>query len=158
MPALRTILHPTDFSRHSEYALDLAYSLARDYGAEVVLLHVIPPAVTYEEFVVRRRPDGEYDQLWRRLRGLQQPADGLSVQPRLEEGEPAPVITQVARDTAADLIVMGTHRRTGFPRLLLGSVAEKVLRTAPCPVLTLKAPAGEILEKAPAAETCAPQG
>jgi hypothetical protein len=64
----------------------------------------------------------------------------VRLEPRLEDGDVPELIVEVAQETVADLIVMGTHGRTGLGRLLLGSVAERVLRTAPCPVLTLKAP------------------
>jgi nucleotide-binding universal stress UspA family protein len=70
------------------------------------------------------------------------------------EGEPSATIVQVARETSADLIVMGTHGRTGLARVLMGSVAEDVLRTAPCPVMTVKAtvpvPGEELVAAAPA--------
>jgi nucleotide-binding universal stress UspA family protein len=65
---------------------------------------------------------------------------GVEAERRLEEGDPVEAILRVAEEIGADLIVMGTHGRTGLSRLFMGSVAEQVLRRAPCPVLTLKSP------------------
>ena len=74
------------------------------------------------------------------LSGLHLPDPGMEVEYRVAEGEPAAEVIRQARLLGANLIVMGTHGRTGLGRLLMGSVAEAVLRRAPCPVLTLKAP------------------
>lgn len=140
MLPIKTILYPTDFSERSIDAFRLACSLARDYGARLVVLHVYPPPLSYAEMVARRPPDGFAQQLWEELHQLHRPDPGLEVEYWLEEGDAAPLIVSVAIDRHCDLIVMGTHGRTGLSRLLMGSVAEKVLRTAPCPVLTVKAP------------------
>jgi nucleotide-binding universal stress UspA family protein len=80
------------------------------------------------------------------------PDPETTVTSRLEEGIPAEEIVRVAREVEADLIVMGTHGRSGLGRLLLGSVAEQVMRHATCPVLTLKAPAMEPLIETTASE------
>jgi nucleotide-binding universal stress UspA family protein len=81
---------------------------------------------------------------------------GIVVERRLEEGYPGSAIPRVARETRADLIVMGTHGRTGLGRMFMGSVAEQVVRKAPCPVLTAKLPLAEeepVGESAPAKDT-----
>jgi nucleotide-binding universal stress UspA family protein len=140
MYTIRKILHPTDFSAQAAEAFRVACSLAKQHGAEVTVLHVIPPPVAWGE-VVARGPDGYAEQLWAEyLRPMHSPEPGVPVQHQLEEGAPEELIVSVAQDQGCDLIVMGTHGRRGLPRLLLGSVAESVLRKAPCPVLTVRGP------------------
>jgi nucleotide-binding universal stress UspA family protein len=140
---IRTILHPTDFSEPSEWAFHLACSLARDHGARLIVLHVIPPPVSHSEVVARQEPDGHREQMCDRLYGLEVPASGVDIDHRLTDGEPYVEILRVAQDDNCDLIVMGTHGRTGLRRLLMGSVAEQVVRRASCPVLTIKIPFAE---------------
>lgn len=140
MLPIQTILHPTDFSERSEYAFRLACVLARDHGARLILVHVVPPPVAHGEVVARRGPDGYYEQLERELARIQPPDPGIRVERRLEDGDPGIVIVQLAREIPCDVIVMGTHGRTGLGRLLMGSVAEHVVRKSPCPVLTVKTP------------------
>jgi nucleotide-binding universal stress UspA family protein len=140
---IRTILHPTDFSERSESAFHLACSLARDQRARLIVLHVIPPPVCHGEVVARQQPDGYREQMCDWLHHLQAPGSGVDIDHRLTDGEPYAEILRVAEDDSCDLIVMGTHGRTGLPRLLMGSVAEQVVRRASCPVLTVKAPFSE---------------
>jgi nucleotide-binding universal stress UspA family protein len=141
MLLIRTILHPTDFSDRSEYALQLACALARDYGARLVVLHAyhMPPAFAGEGMAVlgpeEFRADAE-----EQLRRLQVPQADVRTERRLEEGEPVSEILRVAGEIGAELIVMGTHGRTGVGRLLMGSVAEQVVRRAVCPVVTVTRP------------------
>lgn len=150
MMPLKSILHPTDFSKPSEYAFRMACSLARDHGSRLVLLHVSPPPIVVGEWVPPM-PSDEYEEeckekLWQLFRDLEAKEPhlrDLRVETRIIEGAPAPVIVKLAEDGECDMIVMGTHGRTGLTRLLLGSVAEQVLRRAPCPVLTVKAPPAE---------------
>jgi nucleotide-binding universal stress UspA family protein len=141
MLPIRTILHPTDFSESAAFAYRLACSLARDSDSRLILLHVIPPPIAHGEVVARRAPDGYQEELQQALGNLPGPANGVELARRLEDGDPAEVIVRVARETPCDVIVMGTHGRTGLGRLLFGSVAEAVVRRAPCPVLTVKASA-----------------
>ncbi len=153
MYTIRTILHPTDFSEEAGAALRVACSLAKQVGAEVVVLYVIPPPGTWGEEVARRPPDSFEEELWNEyLLPIQSSEPGVSLVRRLEDGVPEEVIVQVAAELPADLIAMGTHGRQGVTRLLMGSVAEKVMRTAPCPVLTTR---GELREKVPVAEATA---
>jgi universal stress protein A len=128
-----TILHPTDFSERSGYALRLACSLARDLRARLFVLHVVPSSLAAE-----KRAFGE--DMSAELSRMEIPNLELPVQRRLEEGDPATEICRVAKEAGCELIAMGTHGRTGLGRLLMGSVAEHVVRRAPCPVLTVKAP------------------
>jgi nucleotide-binding universal stress UspA family protein len=155
MLPLHTILHPTDFSEHSDYAFRLACSLARDYGARVVALHVATPtAVVYSEGAVPIDPEVFRADAKEKLDHLEAPAAGPPLERRLAEGDPADEILRLAREAGADLIVMGTHGRTGLARLLMGSVAEQVVRRAPCPVLTIRTPFAETVP-APAAAALA---
>jgi nucleotide-binding universal stress UspA family protein len=140
MLALGTILYPTDFSERSRSAFQLACALARDHGARLILLHVAGPAVLYGEGLTVLPTESYHEQLRERLQGLQAQAPKGVVELRVCEGDAAGEILRVADETKCDLIVMGTHGWTGLGRLLMGSVAEKVVRKAPCPVLTLRTP------------------
>jgi nucleotide-binding universal stress UspA family protein len=141
MLPLRTILVPTDFSERSAHAFGLACALARDHGARLVVLHVLaPPAAVYMG-VTPPEPDRSRHEHWEQLCRLGPRDPRVRVERLLAEGEPAGAILQAARDNHCDLIVMGTHGHTGLGRVLLGSVAEAVLRQAPCPVVTVRAPA-----------------
>lgn len=143
MLPVKTILHPTDFSRYSDYAFHLAHSLARDYGARLVVLHTYsPPALmAYDGMDVEwGTPESHRAMLDHKLRQIAIPGSEVKIEHRLVEGFAAETILETAQDTNADMIVMGTHGRTGFNRLLMGSVAEEVLRKATCPVLTVKPP------------------
>jgi len=145
MLPIHAILHPTDFSDHSEHAFHLACSLARDHGARLIVLHVwsIPTSMLFGEVVPI--PDaGRYDRnIEDELHSYQPDGRDQPCEHMLVQGDPAIVILQVAKDVAADLIVMGTHGRRGLMRLLMGSVAEQVVRSASCPVVTVKNPFAE---------------
>jgi nucleotide-binding universal stress UspA family protein len=139
MLPIRTILHPTDFSTSSDYAFRLACSLARDYGSRLIVLHVAtPPVVAFGEGVLPVQPEGYRDELREWLHRLAAQGPTARVEHHLVEGDAAAEIIHLAGETKCDLIVMGTHGRTGLGRLLMGSVAEQVIRKAPCPVLTVK--------------------
>jgi nucleotide-binding universal stress UspA family protein len=140
MTSIRTILHPTDFSDRSAPAFALACSLARDHGARVIILHVIPPPGSHAEVIARQEPNSYRAEASDRLYRVRAPDGTVDLDHRLSDGDPGAEILRVAEDEGCDLIVMGTHGRTGLPRLLTGSVAEEVVRRAPCPMLTVKAP------------------
>jgi nucleotide-binding universal stress UspA family protein len=143
MSSIQTILHPTDFSEGSRQAFGIACSLARDLGARVVVLHVAqPPAKEplLDLVSVVPPPPGHREALEQRLHWLAAPYPEVRLERRLEEGDTVRTILDAASETRADLIVMGSHGRTGLGRVLLGSVAEQLLRQAPCPVLTTKGP------------------
>jgi nucleotide-binding universal stress UspA family protein len=142
MLTIRTILVPADFSVCSEDAFQLARALARDYRARLLVLHVAtpPPFVTQGELQkVLQRPDGYRGELAHRLRQVYGTDSPAGAEYRVEDGDPAAEILRVAREARCDLIVMGTHGRTGWSRFLMGSVAERVVREALCPVITFKA-------------------
>jgi nucleotide-binding universal stress UspA family protein len=142
MFTIQTILHPTDFSESADQAFHLACSLARDHHARLIVLHVMATPLTTLGGMpaVPPIPD-EYgrEELARKLRAIQPPPP-IPLDHMLEEGDPVSTILQLAEHVPCDLIVMGTHGRRGVGRLLMGSVAEEVLRKAPCPVLTVKSP------------------
>lgn len=147
MLTIRTVLCPTDFSEASRPAFDLACALARDYGAGLVVAHVTPPPLTIGSGgVPMASPLADATELQSRLEQVRPADPRVAVRHRLVTGHPLAVgseaegILAVAAEEKADLIVMGTHGRGGLSRLLMGSVAEHVLRKAPCPVLTVKAP------------------
>jgi nucleotide-binding universal stress UspA family protein len=142
---IRTILHPTDFSEHSDYALQVAGSTARCYGARLTVLHVLqaaePPEWIYDQMAGTFPWTVDSDRAMERaIRPLRESAPGLRVEYRVSEGVPAEEILRLAEDEECDLIVMGTHGRTGLDRMLMGSVAETVMKLAHCPVLTVKVP------------------
>jgi nucleotide-binding universal stress UspA family protein len=149
MNAIHNILHPTDFSPPAEYAFRLACSLAQDHGAHLLVLHVAPPPpprfVGYHATGVSPQQADEryFEDLRSSLRRLESPSPNVEVEHRLEEGDTATEILRVADESKCDLIVMGTHGRMGLSRLLLGSVAEQVLRRARCPVLATKLPTSD---------------
>jgi nucleotide-binding universal stress UspA family protein len=138
MLAIRTVLHPTDFSDTSQNALNVACALARDYDARLVVLHVATrPSMAYGEGVVPPSTADVVHDAQQRLQELVVPDADVRSECRLETGNAAATIVGVAQEMGVDLIVMGTHGRSGLARILMGSVAERVLRKAPCPVLTL---------------------
>jgi nucleotide-binding universal stress UspA family protein len=153
MLSIRTILHPTDFSSRSVHALELACALARERGARLVLLHVVPAAapVTGDgdaeklERAERFQSDlkGYRDEMARKLTRVPVPLPEPGVERLVKEGDVAAVILKLAHETPCDLVVLGTHGRTGELGRLMGSVAEEVSRGASCPVLTVRDPAPE---------------
>ena len=143
----RRILWPTDFSALASAALPHAMDLAADAGAELVLLHVLTPPLAYAGPDI---PGALWGELQRKnraaareeLRRLAAQVRGPNVRVHavLAEGVPFDQILRVARRLRCDLIVLATHGRTGLSHMLLGSVAENVVRRATCPVLTVRPP------------------
>jgi nucleotide-binding universal stress UspA family protein len=143
MLAIKSILHPTDFSASAASAFLFARTLAKGHGARIILLHVVEVPVVGPAGMVPFPPPAPPINREARNAQLQAIAAAnpeIQVECSLAENEPASAILDVARQAGCDLIVMGTHGRTGLSRLLMGSVAEKVVRHAQCPVLTLKTP------------------
>ncbi len=143
MPLFKTILCPTDFSENSDLAFQTACALAREDGARLIVLHVgaKPIASVGGSRAVPPMPE-EYDRsdLEARLKSYRVADLGNRLEHELVFGESAQEIVRIAAKHQVDLIVMGTHGRGGMRRMLLGSVAEGVLRHAPCSVLTVKRP------------------
>lgn len=141
MSPILTILHPTDFSESAEAAFSLATVLARQHGARIIVLHVYPPPLSHAEAVARREGNGYEADLWRLLDHYVAPDPNTRVEYRLVEGGPTAEIVRIAEEENCDLIVMGTHGRSGLARLVMGSVADGVSRGATgCPVLTVRIP------------------
>ncbi len=138
----RKILLPTDFSHTGDAALELATTLARERGAKLLIVHVEePPAAYGAGEMYYGMPDPVTDDLRKMLDQVGPTDSRVACERRLITGDPATAIAHLAQEEGVELIVMGTHGRTGLMRLLMGSVAEAVVRRAPCPVLTLRQPA-----------------
>ncbi len=144
---IRHILAPTDFSDHSKRALGDALELAQTFGAKLSLLHVLEPSPYLGEFTPptmgeELRGDLERQAGAELARALPEARQAtVAVTRAVVTGSPALKIVETAEAEHVDLIVMATHGRTGLSHLLIGSVAERVVRTAPCPVLTIRPPA-----------------
>lgn len=154
MFALTNILVPTDFSDQSNNALNQAKELARSTGAVLHLVHVVEPAVYpadwgYSQvgFVdleqeLRAAADKELDKLVETLR-----AEGFTVHKVVLSGRASDELINYAAEQKIDLISIATHGRSGIEHLLFGSTTERVLRKAPCPVLTVRIPPHRLSEK-----------
>ena len=144
MHKIERILVPVDFSEAAKQALAYAAFMARRFDAQLDVLHVWRQVdYTGDAMVVltRSEPELTLSTFLRNHADLQlnEFLGGVPHNKRmLEPGEPAPTIVQVATEGGYDLIVMGTHGRTGLTHMVMGSVAEKVVRLAPCPVLTYR--------------------
>jgi nucleotide-binding universal stress UspA family protein len=139
----RIILAATDFSEHADHALDYAVELAAQLGARVHLVHAIsippiglPEATVVDGVPLIERVTAEAEEALEVRAARYRDRTELDV--HLDVGDPREVVDQIAKRIGADLIVMGTHGRRGVKRVLLGSVAEAIVRTAPCPVLTIR--------------------
>jgi universal stress protein A len=142
---IKTILVPTDFSKHAERSYEQAIEFAKAFGARIDLLHVydIPDLASIYEVVFPDQVDaGIRKAALRKLESLRERAtgEGVEVAIHLAFGGPARVITQHAKDENVDLIVMGRRGLGAVKHLLLGSVAERTIRAAPCSVLVIQDP------------------
>jgi universal stress protein A len=137
---IRHILAPTDFSEHSTQAVTYAFELAQKVDAKLSLLHVIEVPV-YAIEVSLPLEDLEQDARRELARLLPEAETAhMAVTRLVEMGVPYQKILETAAAEQVDMIVMATHGRTGLSHLVMGSVAERVVRTAPCPVLTIRPP------------------
>ena len=140
---MKKILFPTDFSTSGDSALGYATSLARDTGATLLIVHVEEPPLAYGGGEMYYGvPDPDQTELLKMLEAVVPTDPNVNFEHRLVSGDPSDAVVRLAEEEHADLIVMGTHGRTGLKRLLMGSVAEAIVRRAKCPVLTLKDGAG----------------
>jgi nucleotide-binding universal stress UspA family protein len=152
MIAFRRILCPIDFSESSRHALDHAVEVARWYGGTITALHALQP-IPYTDPLMAGAlvftPE-DLERAGRDLAGFVKDEVGRTpVEPAVVQGAAAPVILEQARTLPADLVVLGTHGRSGFERFMLGSVTERVLRKAPCPVLTVPPRAADAVAVGP---------
>ena len=139
---IRRILVPIDFSEASDKALRYARKFLEQFGAEITLLHVIQPMAYPSDFgypppVVDTVDEALRVQVTSRLKNFANQSDP-PMQTLIRVGQPYHEITTVAQELNADLIIIPTHGRTGLKHVLLGSTAERVVRYAPCPVLTVR--------------------
>ncbi len=145
---LKTILVPCDFSPYAEHALTWAVRLATQSHAKIILLYAVPifARISYTEVsILMDIPKIEAEMVAEgktQLRTFmaQHSLGHVTVETRAMLGDPFAVICRAAEDERVDLIVMGSHGRTGLSHVLLGSVAERVVRHAPCPVLVARLP------------------
>jgi nucleotide-binding universal stress UspA family protein len=139
---LQTILHPTDYDGSSDAALHYAAALAHDYKAQLIVLHSVatlgPENLTYGEINEGKQPEAYRKHLWEEIHRIRSPEREVPIEYILSEDDPVSAILQVAVARKCDLIVVGSHGRHGVRRLLEGSVAERVVRLATCPVLVVK--------------------
>ena len=147
---IRQILAPTDFSECSKQAVACAYELAQTFGARLSLLHVLEYLPSYIGFLPPRGAAEILEDLARQAR-----LDLTQLLPKAEDakvevitqvvtGTPYLKIIEIAQKQEADWIVIATHGRTGLGHFIMGSVAERVVRLAPCPVLTIRPAAGTV--------------
>ena len=140
MTGIRTVLVPVDFQRHTDTLAAYAFDMATRLGARAIVVHVLTAveyrsaydSSTFEDFEAKNHQAAEermasFREHWR--------GNGWEGDTRLLRGEAAEAIVDCARDMAVDLIIMATHGSKGLERILLGSVADRVLKRAPCPVL-----------------------
>lgn len=145
MRKIQEIVCPIDFSRPSNAALKAAISLARQYKAELILVSIVEPLVTglmlsvytYQQYVNRLKKAAR-EQLKAMI--TKHVPKGMKASAVVKTGEPADEIVRTTKAQHADLIVIATHGRRGWGHLIFGSVAEKVIRLAPCPVLVIHPP------------------
>ena len=142
---LKRLLVPTDFSESARHALKYGISFAEEYGSELLLLHVVEPiavgyasdlfpvpmAEAFREISTYAR--AELAKLAEEVRGR-----GIAVRESVVQGKPAAEIIRVAREENVDMIVLGTHGKGVLDQALFGSTTERVVRKAPCPVLTCR--------------------
>lgn len=139
---MKRIMVPTDFSDCSESAVDHAVDLAQRFGARLLLLHVLEAVVYGVDFTLTQ-PTASSDLRQRLIELMQERVEGLrrggiDAEGHFVTGIPSSEIIKAAQKHEVDLIVMGTHGRTGLAHVLLGSTAERVIQRAHCPVLTVK--------------------
>jgi nucleotide-binding universal stress UspA family protein len=142
---IRTILFPTDFSNGARAAMDHALTLAKDYKAKLILLYVIQDVSIAEWYIpsslsVTDLLEEMQKSAWKEMDkwGAEASAAVPEVEKLVVRGVPFVEIIRTAKEHNADMIVIGTHGRTGIDHMLFGSTAEKVVRKAACPVLTVR--------------------
>lgn len=138
---LKTILFPSDFSHCGDEALAFATTLARDSKAKLLIVHVEEPPIAYGgESMYYGPPEPSREDLQELLNKIVPSDPNVLCEHHLLYGEPAHQVVEFANKQSVDLIVIGTHGRTGLFRVLMGSVAQSIVRHATCPVITVKHP------------------
>lgn len=149
---VRKILYPTDFSSYSNQAYFHAVALAETHGASLTVVYVYSGQSDES-----RTPENDRSYWRSQLEQIRPSNSSIPVSHVFLEGDPGVEIARFAADAGVDLVVMGTHGRSGMDRLLMGSVAEQTLRAAPCSVLVIKLPKGSAAPK-PQVELTVPVG
>lgn len=143
---VKKILVPIDFSDYSKKALQYAFNLAQQFSAQILLIYVIEPVIYPADFSMGQvaLPSVDIEMNTRAKEELENLAtreiSGLDVKTIIKTGKPFVEIVETAAEEDIDLIIIASHGHTGVEHLLFGSTAEKVVRKAPCPVLTLREP------------------
>jgi nucleotide-binding universal stress UspA family protein len=148
--ATKTIIFPTDFSTASDAALAHAETLAKQSAARLLIVHVEEPPLAYgggELYYGLPEPSSE--RILKMLEDVKPSDPSVPFTHRLTMGDPAGEIVRIAGDEGAEMIILGTHGRTGMSRLLMGSVAEAIVRRAPCPVLVYRETAERLATSKP---------
>ncbi len=142
MIKISTVLHPTDFSEVSRHALPYALEFARVYSAKLVLMHVLDLPFSAISMAEEAMAESE-----RKLNALvpRNLRDKIDLVELVVRGTPCEEIRAAAKEYGADIIIMATHGAGGWRHALMGDVAEKVVRNAPCPVLTIRHPEHEFV-------------
>jgi len=146
MKRIRRIICATDFSAASRPAFAAAINLAKSFRARLTIVHVTPglipilPDQYFDASLYDRIEQQAHEWSVRRLTNLAARAkkQGVRVDTESREGDPATQVVKVAKARRADLLITGTHGRGGVPRFFLGSVADRLVRTSPCPVMTVR--------------------
>lgn len=141
---VRNVLCPVDFSKSSDAALFFASSLARENGAVLHIVHVYEEPFAYTD-LSSYVPPADMQPAKDRLE-MTRPTSDVSFLQEFIIGNPSDKLVEYADQNHVDLIVMGTHGRSGLNRILMGSVAENVIRRAPCPVMTIRQPPKKVNE------------
>lgn len=147
----KKIIVPVDFSRAANAGVELAANVAKDSGARLLIVHVQEPPEAYNSGVMYygiAEPTAE--ELMKMLTDIVPGNPSIAYEHRLIQGDPADAIVRLVREEEADLIVLSSSGRTGLTRVLMGSVAEVIVRKAPCPVLVCKQAARQPLPSVPA--------
>jgi len=149
MLPITKILCPTDFSEPSYKALEAANELARHFNAEIILIHILSPVFIYPAAAftpglakTSERSGVERDEMAYKSLSMtlkEKVSDSIKSRSIMAKGNPAEEIARCAKEEKVDAIIIGTHGFTGWRHLILGSVAEKVVRLASCPVITIPA-------------------
>jgi nucleotide-binding universal stress UspA family protein len=147
IPDIKKILVPIDFSDYSKSALKYAVNLCKNFNAEMILIYVVEPVIYPPDFSMGQIAIPSVNTEWdeRAKQELDKLAkeeihSGVSVKTFIKTGKPFVEIIETASELDVDLIIIATHGRTGIEHILFGSTAEKVVRKAPCPVLTIREP------------------
>ena len=147
METIKKILVPIDFSNYSQNLLNYSNSFAKIFGAKIFLIHVVEPIIYPVDFSMGQIdfPATDSDIAKKAKEELQNLAntsidENTETEVIIKSGKPFVEINETARELDIDLIIIATHGHTGVEHLLFGSTAEKVVRKAPCPVLTLREP------------------